>query len=92
MANLAYDWHVDKVGQTVPSFCSECKRSTNHEIVASFLEGGYAEGPGIYFWGRYDVIRCRGCDQIAFQRETWDSDSGADEDGERHSDEHDLAS
>lgn len=57
-------------GQTVECSCSECHRSTKHEIVTEATKNGSVGSREyeIYWSTEYQVIRCRGCETLSFRR------------------------
>ncbi|HHA1306298.1 TPA: DUF4145 domain-containing protein [Enterobacter kobei] len=60
------------------AFCEKCRRSTKHSIVTSYELTGQEEcGPYGYTidWQEsYQVIQCRGCDELSFRKESWFSE------------------
>lgn len=48
--------------------CSECRNVTNHNVLESKELSGEDEKAGIQWWETYEIIQCRGCDEISFRR------------------------
>ena len=48
--------------------CSECRKVTNHDVLASKDFSGEVEEAGIQWWETYEIIQCRGCDEVSFRR------------------------
>ncbi|HCT3326162.1 TPA: DUF4145 domain-containing protein [Enterobacter cloacae] len=61
-----------------PAFCERCRRETKHSIVTSYELIGQEEcGPHGYTidWrDSYQVIQCRGCEELSFRKESWFSE------------------
>ena len=52
--------------QSVKAPCEKCSCTTNHDILFEFDNSGQNED--IIWWEYYQVIRCRGCESIAFRK------------------------
>ncbi|CAM3258384.1 MULTISPECIES: DUF4145 domain-containing protein [Vibrio] len=66
------------IGQQVKATCSSCNGDRNHEVLSgSCVDGKDYYTPEDYFgWKeQYEVIRCLGCDNIAFRKTYEDEDS-----------------
>jgi Domain of unknown function (DUF4145) len=57
-------------GQKVSCVCRECRRSTNHEIVADATFRGSSENYAYHVnWTiEHQIIKCLGCESISFRR------------------------
>ncbi len=51
------------------SFCPKCKRNTNHEVLAEKELSGVAGYDEITWWEAYQIIQCKGCDEVSFRIE-----------------------
>ncbi|MBT2048444.1 MULTISPECIES: DUF4145 domain-containing protein [Enterobacter cloacae complex] len=62
----------------ISAFCETCKRNTKHLIATSYELTGQEEcGPHGYTidWrNSYQVIQCRGCEELSFREENWCSE------------------
>lgn len=66
--------------------CTECKRSTRHQVCISLdkkgSESDEQEGWSIDWSDRYQVVECQGCETVSFRHLSWFSEHQyADEDG-----------
>ena len=48
----------------VKALCGECKKVTNHNVLADHGIGGDED---IRWWQHYQIIQCMGCDDISFR-------------------------
>lgn len=53
--------------------CIRCGRVTNHEILSE--ESISSSDPDYHYEEKYMMLRCRGCEQISFRKESHDYDS-----------------
>ncbi|MTC44440.1 DUF4145 domain-containing protein [Providencia sp. wls1922] len=59
-------------GEKVREVCGRCHRETNHEVVVSYEKNGeenYGGGDIINWYGSFQVIQCKGCDDLSFREE-----------------------
>jgi len=61
--------------------CTECNRTTSHDILHTEESGGFSEESGIHWGSSYHTVRCRGCESISFVEVSWDSED-LDEEGQ----------
>jgi hypothetical protein len=63
--------------------CNKCCGERNHDVVAQYVEKFSEEG--ISGGSDYAVLRCRGCDEVSFQKSSWFSeDWDIDENGQQY--------
>ena len=53
---------------TVKALCLDCKKVTNHNVLAEHKTSGGHEEDEIRWWATYQIIQCMGCDDISFRR------------------------
>jgi hypothetical protein len=61
--------------------CTECKRTTSHDVLHSSNVGGSDEDSEIHWGAEYQTVQCRGCATISFAVRSWNSEE-TDEDGQ----------
>jgi hypothetical protein len=61
--------------------CTECNRTTKHEILHSEDVQGYNEEADIHSSAKYQIVRCRGCETVSFAEQSWNSED-IDSDGQ----------
>lgn len=55
-------------------YCSHCKGKRNHKIIMSYKE--FADQDSDFRWhANYQIIKCSGCDKIAFVEQYGDEDT-----------------
>ncbi|MFI8145845.1 DUF4145 domain-containing protein, partial [Acinetobacter sp. ABJ_C5_2] len=65
---------MDEKIKKILTQCLDCKRETNHEIIATKLYETYI--PYEYHDGKeYSIVQCRGCDQVSFLKTYHDYES-----------------
>lgn len=62
-------------------FCSVCKRETNHEVLKEEKRQINDDEVEVSFYDEYQIIQCKGCDDISFRQmssnsEDYDPESG----------------
>lgn len=69
-------------GQTIKVYCSQCKLSTNHEVMQSvdIEDSTSVRDEGVLYgtidWtDAYQIIKCQGCDSISFRNLNWCSEN-----------------
>jgi hypothetical protein len=67
--------------------CGECKKVTNHNVIAEHKTSGDANDDEIHWWATYQIVQCMGCDDISFRRvsactEDYDPNTGKIEESE----------
>jgi len=67
--------------------CGQCKKVTNHNVVAEHQTSGDAYDGEIQWWTTYQIVQCMGCDDISFRRtstctEDYDPQTGKMEESE----------
>lgn len=67
--------------------CAECKKVTNHNVIAEHTTQDDLNGDDITSWTTYQIVRCLGCDDISFRRisactEDYDPNTGKLEESE----------
>lgn len=60
---------MTQIGATEKCYCPECKRKTNHVILASEKNSWSNEEDCFYLEHTYRIVRCCGCDHISFSLE-----------------------
>jgi len=67
-----------KKGQKVECPCRECNRSTKHEIISEATLSGASGSHNyeIYWATEYQIVRCLGCETLAFRRTNSNSEDG----------------
>lgn len=63
-----------KIEKTVKIFCFSCKSITNHEIYFEKGVSGYNEENDIRWWEKYQLVICRGCDNVSYRTVTSSSE------------------
>lgn len=53
--------------KTTQARCLVCKNQTQHDILHKTSRTGKHEEAGIMWWDTYEVIQCRGCEEISFK-------------------------
>jgi hypothetical protein len=61
--------------------CTECNRATNHEILHIEEIDGHDKESEIHWGKSYKTVRCRGCGNISFAAESWNSED-CDQEGQ----------
>lgn len=80
---------LDDASERKQLHCSECKRTTIHGLEAR-CRGTWDEGQ-ISGGSDYSIFRCGACDNVCFEKSSWDSESfDHDEDGNIYCPTHDL--
>ena len=59
--------------------CTECKRTTSHDVLHSTSVGGNDDDSGIHWGAEYQTVQCRGCATISFAVYSWNSEDTDDE-------------
>ena len=62
--------------------CLLCKHETKHVVISSIEKSGseYLGDEASYQWETtYEIIKCRGCDEISFRQSFYDSESYEDD-------------
>jgi hypothetical protein len=76
---------IDKTkDKTRKILCCRCKHETNHVVLASINTKGTEDwgDDGYFQWEiDYEIIKCRGCDEISFRMNSSDSESYDEEGG-----------
>ena len=63
-----------KRNQTIISYCNECRRKTNHNVLfVKEIHGELYDGE-LQFCNEYSVIQCCGCDSVSFRQESSNSE------------------
>ncbi|WP_025115337.1 DUF4145 domain-containing protein [Lysinibacillus fusiformis] len=63
-------------------YCSNCKGKRNHKIISTYSEGASVQDD--YHWhAEYHIVKCAGCNKIAFVVQYGDEDTWDYIDGER---------
>ena len=57
------------------SYCRECKRETNHAIVAEHTRNGSDDENGIQWWNSFEILECQGCEVVSFRHVSADTES-----------------
>lgn len=57
------------------SYCRECKRGTNHAIVAEHARNGSDDENGIQWWNNFEILECQGCETVSFRHVSTDTES-----------------
>lgn len=63
---------MNKLGEQV--FCRSCQRKTNHEILSKQSDDGTEFDGSIWWHDSYYIVRCLGCNTLAFVREYCSND------------------
>lgn len=63
-------------------FCIVCKRETNHEVLKEEKREVYDETVDVGFYDEWQIIQCKGCDDISFRHMSSNSEDMDPEDGE----------
>src|SRR5437879_4502278 len=61
--------------------CTECKRTTSHDVLHTAGVGGNDEDSGSHWGAEYQTVQCRGCGAISFGVWSWNSED-TDEEGQ----------
>ena len=61
--------------------CTECKRTTSHDVIHSKHVGGNDDDSGIHWGSEYQTVQCRGCATVSFAVHSWNSED-TDEEGQ----------
>lgn len=56
------------------SYCRICERDTNHKIISEEIVDFEDEGSEVFGQDKYQIIRCMGCNNVAFREEGWFSE------------------
>jgi len=66
----------DTKGKVFKVNCRKCKQKTNHLVLMSADENGFAgtEDDEFHWTFNYQIIQCQGCETVAFREECFDSD------------------
>jgi hypothetical protein len=70
---------------SIKTRCGDCRKETNHSILANYDYSGHNEDAGIQWWGKYQIVKCRGCGEISF-RHIYDSSEDPQETEKRYPD------
>jgi hypothetical protein len=54
--------------------CTECCRSTNHDVLHEKETQWEAEEVGIFGGKKYRMLECRGCGAVSFEARSWDTE------------------
>lgn len=63
-------------------YCQKCNQQTYHHIINTYTESSKIEDD-IQWKSQYHIVKCAGCDEIAFVEQYSDEDSWEYENGER---------
>lgn len=59
------------------AYCSQCNRETNHSILHKIKKSYNDDEAGIWAEGTWQIIECKGCEDVSF-REVWVNSEDAD--------------
>ena len=73
--------------RSIKTSCAKCNNKTNHEIISSSETNGTEiidieeenTSYSIEWRDEYQVIRCKGCDNVSFRHESWYSEDDPSE-------------
>lgn len=71
--------------KSIKTRCGDCRKVTNHSILADYDYSGSNDDAGIQWWGNYQIVKCGGCGDISF-RHIYDSSEDMQETEERYPD------
>ena len=61
--------------------CQNCAGQTKHDVLREQVIKEFIEGPDFSVEDTYQIVRCRGCEQVSFRHSYWSTDE-LDQDGD----------
>jgi hypothetical protein len=62
-------------------FCIVCKRETNHDVLKEEKRKIFDDDAQVGFYDEWQIIQCKGCDDISFRHMSYNSDDVEPENG-----------